>query len=35
MGWTPIVLSVIMLFCASKITIEDVIKEMKEGKGSD
>jgi len=29
MGWAPIVLSVVMLFCASKITIEDVVKEMK------
>ena len=28
MGWTPIVLSTVMLFCASKITIEDVVAKM-------
>jgi len=32
MGWAPIALSVVMLFCASKITIEDVVKQMKAGK---
>ncbi|MDR2569208.1 MAG: MFS transporter [Oscillospiraceae bacterium] len=30
MGWAPIILSIVMLFCASKITIEKVVKEMKE-----
>jgi len=27
-GWAPIVLSAVMLFCASKITIEDVVNQM-------
>jgi Na+/melibiose symporter-like transporter len=31
MGWAPIILSAVMLFCASKITIEDVVKKMKAG----
>jgi sugar (glycoside-pentoside-hexuronide) transporter len=31
MGWAPIILSVIMLFCASRISIEDVVKKMKAG----
>ena len=29
-GWAPIVLSGVMLFCASKITIENVVAKMKE-----
>ena len=31
-GWASMALSLIMLFCGSRITIEDVVKEMKEGK---
>ena len=29
MGWTPLLFSGIMLFCASKITIEDTVREMR------
>jgi len=35
MGWAPIVLSVVMLYCASRITIESVVGEMKAGKAND
>jgi len=34
MGWAPIVLSVVMFFCASKITIESVVSEMKARKAN-
>ena len=30
-GWAPIVLSALMLFCASRITIEDVVNKMNTG----
>ena len=32
MGWAPLALSALMLFCGSRITIEKVVQEMKEQK---